>query len=342
MNLPGPNSGVTWGDYKIKTPTFKLTSIEKPDLSPFLIHLTGRNQLLSILKGENAPEGIEIPQNFGYLKSSIPDYGSKSHYNSEVVCFTESPLFALDFFRFRSFSRWNTDQQFGIGFSKDKLITDSNVRPVIYLDSETNSQVLSVCNRILKGELCVINSDGNKEDLKPLMEKIKPLLFPLLENLDSQGFIWEREWRYPNSNGFKFPLSIIKVICCPANEKSEIEELLSDYLENIQIVENWKEYDEITSFLKSRETTSKFNTADKIGAIKDVKDLRELKQQNDQTLHTLTAYYEVFKDTVNQLEGKNISATLDDLRRNSSLIIKQIENVESTRRIKEEQPEKER
>ena len=72
MSLKGPNSGIRWKDYQITTPTFHLSSIEKPDFSPFLIHMTGRNQLLNILRGENAPEDVQIPENNGFLKSSIP------------------------------------------------------------------------------------------------------------------------------------------------------------------------------------------------------------------------------------------------------------------------------
>jgi hypothetical protein len=69
--------------------------------------MTGRNELISILKGENAPESVLVKYNYGYLKSVIPTFdGNHGYYNSPVVCFTESPLFAIDFFRYRSFRRW--------------------------------------------------------------------------------------------------------------------------------------------------------------------------------------------------------------------------------------------
>lgn len=343
MNLPGPNSGIRWKDYQIDTPTFQLSSIEKPDLSPFLIHMTGRDQLISILRGENAPEGIEVPDRNGFLKSSIPIYNqSQGYYNSSVVCFTESPLFALDFFRYRSFARWEADQQFGIGFSKADLINHRNVRPVIYLDTETNTEILSLCNRILNDSLTLSNQDGEIENIKPLMEKIKPLLFPLLQDRPSQGFMWEREWRCPNHNGLIFPLNAIKVICCPNNERAEIEELLADQLENIQIVESWREYDDVTSFLKRRKSEVQYNTSDKIQQIKDVYALSELKQQNDQTFHTLSAYYGVFKETVNQLEGKSIADTLNDLKLTSQIISNQIKKVQAEIKAKEEQAKKDK
>jgi hypothetical protein len=44
MNLP--SFGITWNHYRNTTPTFDLTSVEKPDLSPFLIHMTGKDSLV--------------------------------------------------------------------------------------------------------------------------------------------------------------------------------------------------------------------------------------------------------------------------------------------------------
>lgn len=338
MNLPGPNSNINWKDYQIDTPTFQLSPIEKPDLSPFLIHMTGRNQLINILRGENIPEGKDISKGFGFLKSSIPDYnGSQRFYNSSVVCFTESPLFALDFFRYRSYYRWNSDQQYGIGFSKSDLVKQYNVRPVIYLDTQTNAEVLSICSKILDESLVITNTEGIIEDLKPIMEKIKPLLFPLLEENHYQGFMWEREWRYPKPEGLVFSLSTIKVICCPNNERAEIEDLLKDYLKDIQIVETWREYDDITSFLKRRKSQTNIKATDNFDQIKDINILKKLKQQNDQTYHSLFAYYTVFKETVEQLEGKSINDTLIDIQKTSILISEQLEKVEKEIKTKEEQ-----
>jgi len=145
-----PSSGINWKQYRNETPTFHITPVEKPDLSPFLIHMTGKNSLVNILKGENIPEDLELPEKSGYLKAVKPSFdGQAAYYNSEVVCFTESPIFALDFFIYRSFRRWSDDQQFGIGFSKSDLIKYRKVRPVLYLDTESNSALLGFCNQIL-------------------------------------------------------------------------------------------------------------------------------------------------------------------------------------------------
>lgn len=343
MNLPGPGSRITWRNYKIDTPTFKLSSIEKPDLSPFLIHMTGRSQIINILKGENAPDEVKISEGQGYLKSVVPTFnGSQGHYNSNVVCFTESPLFALDFFRYRSFNRWNSDQQFGIGFSKTDLINNKNVRPVVYLETETNRELLNLCNKINDDSFIVSDNNGEVQDLKPLISKIKPLLFPLLEKTPSQGFMWEREWRCPNELGMTFPLSAIKVICCPKNERKEIEEIIGEHSSSIQIVESWKEYDDVTNFLKRRDRNIDKTTIAGIDNIGDIEALSNMRIQNEQTLNTLSSYYSVFKETVNQLEGRSINDTLNDLKNTSKIISDRIEKVKLAIRAKEEQAKAEK
>ncbi len=95
MPLPPPSSSVYWKSYEIATPTFQLTPVEKPDMSPFLVHMTGKNQIINILKGENASE--ELAEGYGFLRASVPEHSVRA-YTAKVVCFTESPTFALDFF----------------------------------------------------------------------------------------------------------------------------------------------------------------------------------------------------------------------------------------------------
>merc|ERR1739848_108017 len=97
MKLPSPDEGVKWSEFANTTPTFKLTPVEKPDMSPYLIHLTGKKAIKSILKGEDRPIG----QDEGFLKACVPE-SNQNHYDAKVVCFTDSPTFALDFFRYRS------------------------------------------------------------------------------------------------------------------------------------------------------------------------------------------------------------------------------------------------
>lgn len=307
-----PSSGIKWKHYRNVTPTFELTPVEKPDLSPFLIHMTGKDSLVSILKGENAPEDCDLKENFGFLKAIKPSFDSnESYYNSEVVCFTESPIFALDFFRYRSFRRWSTDQRYGIGFLKRDLIRHRNVRPVIYLDSSTNSELLQLCENIINDQQTIIDKSGVVKDKKNLFNRIKPLLFPLLEESEFQGFMWEREWRCPDSGGMTFPHKTVKIICCPAEEREEIIEVIGELAEDIEIVESWKEYDDVTNYLKRRQKEAKTKEPTKLSEIKDFGLLNELKTQNERTINTLEGYYSVFKETVTSLESNNISGMIE-------------------------------
>ena len=55
--LPEYHAGLTYADwliYHIATPSLSLTPVEKPDTSPYLIHMTGKAEIASILRGEGA------------------------------------------------------------------------------------------------------------------------------------------------------------------------------------------------------------------------------------------------------------------------------------------------
>jgi hypothetical protein len=41
-----------WNKRRILTPTFQLTPLEKPDMSPYLVHMTGKGSLVNTLKGD--------------------------------------------------------------------------------------------------------------------------------------------------------------------------------------------------------------------------------------------------------------------------------------------------
>jgi hypothetical protein len=140
MPLPPPDDGVTWKDYKIATPTFRLSPIEKPDMSPFLVHMTGKHQIESILTGKGAPS--KVSKSHGYLQANVPGH-STGGFDAKVVCLTESPTFALDFFRYRSFKRWQDDQRFGIGFDKATLV-EQGARPVLYADDDLNKKLIGL------------------------------------------------------------------------------------------------------------------------------------------------------------------------------------------------------
>jgi hypothetical protein len=290
--------------------------------------MTGKNTLIRILRGRSLHEDIDLPRDHGFIKAVKPSYDGKSWlYNSEVVCFTESPIFALDFFRYRSYERWKSDQLYGIGFSKEYLVCDKKVRPVIYLDGTTNSQLLYFFNQIIDENYKIEDKAGNAVDNKELLMKLKPLLFPLMEDTPLQGFMWEREWRYPDSNGLIFPYSAIKVICCPAGERDEIEDILEDYRENIEIVESWREYNDVTSYLKRRNSEVDSEQLDKISEITDIKVLEELQKQNNITLSALEAHYDTFSRMVSGLDENGVGEMIMGLRQKSVEIGERMEAV---------------
>ncbi|OOE94331.1 hypothetical protein BZG76_01330 [Salinivibrio sp. AR647] len=248
MTLPRYSSSVRWTDYKIDTPTFRLSPVEKPDMSPYLFHMTGKSQLLAILQ----PEADEMPEQHGFLRASVPEaQGEDRNYDARVVCFSESPIFALDFFRYRSFRRWRDNQMYGIGFDKSRL-SSLGARPCIYADDELKNDIVILKNLI---EQTNIEDERISERVTSLINGSYPLLMPLLENSHSQGFMWEREWRYFNErdNGLVFPHDTIRIVCCPRNEEQELRDCLGATASSIEFVHSWNEYNEVTNFLKSRD-----------------------------------------------------------------------------------------
>jgi len=292
MPLLPPNSGVYWKDYEIGTPTFQLTPVEKPDMSPFLVHMTGKNQIIDILKGENAPE--ELGGVKGFLRAAIPEH-LRSTYTAKVVCFTESPTFALDFFRYRSFQRWQSDQRFGLGFDKTNLVS-REVRPAIYAGSDLTKQIIYLYNYIQKNQ---ISEDKNLNDrLSDLLEGTYPLLFPLLEDEPRQGYMWEREWRATNESGFIFSHKDIRIICCPQEEEESIRDILGTAANGIQFIRAWQEYDDVTRFLERQQQTWR-EYDEKLKQVEEedqkIQQIRELIRQYQIAKNSLMSYQEFIK-----------------------------------------------
>lgn len=275
-----------WLRKKIDTPTFELTSVEKPDMSPFLVHLTGKNSLISIIKGEGAADQLSGK---GFLRSGIPSYAMQGTYHAPVVCFTESPLFALDFFRIRTPGRFFMDQRYGIGFSKSALACRRNVRPVLYLDAAANGQLLRIIKLAEEGKVSI--NDVNSERLLERLKLLKPLMFPIFEGSAKQGFMWEREWRYPKDDGFVFDHDEIKIICCPAEERNELISHLGRHATGIRFVENWQEYNELVTYLKSLEELPK---GEEISNVQDIGELLAVQQSYENMLYGLNAYKKAF------------------------------------------------
>jgi hypothetical protein len=288
MPLPPPDGNTFWKNYEINTPTFQLSPIEKPDMSPFLVHMTGKNEIKSIIEGKGAPGSIAGQ---GFLQASVPEH-VVGNYDARVVCFTESPTFALDFFRYRSYRRWSSDQRYGIGFDKSYLVA-SGVRPVIYADQGLLKDIFTLVEhlKIQDSKLSDINEINNI--LVNLLHNIYPLLFPLLENEVLQGFMWEREWRYPGATGFSFDNHLIKIICCPIEEEAELRKLLGEAENGISFIRTWEEYDEITEYLRNQQTNfTPYNELVQKAASYDsaITNLNNLAQQYSIAINSLDSY----------------------------------------------------
>lgn len=327
MTLPSPQQGnVRWTDYRIDTPTFHLTPIEKPDMSPFLFHMTGRKEIRSILTGE----GAEIEQGHGFLRACVPESNQQEGgYDSRVVCLTESPTFALDFFRYRSFRRWRDDQRYGIGFDKSELI-NLGARPCVYADEQLKNDIIVLKKHIETNE---VQDDAIKTRLNSLLNSIYPLTTPILEASSFQGFMWEREWRYFNdaTDGFVFPHGAIRLICCPQSEESDIREILGGVADSVRFVRTWTEYDEVTAYMRQRCQEMFVPTEANSKDDEDLLDsLKEQIARHAVTLHSLEQYSEF----IDNLGVKNNSATEAShaLRASISQMEKKVEQLQAKRK----------
>ncbi|WLT38765.1 hypothetical protein NON20_02985 [Synechocystis sp. B12] len=203
-------------------------------MSDCLFHLTTKDNLIKILRDE-------------LLKASIPRVANKESYPVKMVCFTESPPFALDFFRYRwSHYRDGINLLYGIGFNKEHLAQNIGVKPVFYTDKELTTKIT-----LLKENLEKQSQDNELiKDISEVITEIWQHRCPLQEDKYFQGFTWEREWRI--CKDFKFNYNDIKVICCPNEDREEILEILGNAANNVAFLSTWQEYDEMINFINGR------------------------------------------------------------------------------------------
>ncbi|MDN8449674.1 hypothetical protein QZK77_12105 [Acinetobacter baumannii] len=301
MTLPSVKEvGVSykWSNHKISTNTLELRPFEKSDMSPFLVHMTSEKSIKNILQSGSS-------KFFGKINSSTPSQSVSDWYNSKIVCFTETPIFSIDFFRYKSHERWLRDLRYGIGFSK-KALADLGVRPALYIDRTLIRKIASLrCFSMSSKEL-------------DLYKTLVPLMTPLDHDKPQQGFMWEREWRYPDEDGFEFHFDDIEIICCPSDEIHEIAEILGVHTNHVTFVETWGEYQEVSRYLESRLTSSEMKLVVNESGIDELKTARS-KLSNElskleayeaqlnrfsKELETIRASIPVFKDQISTIESE--------------------------------------
>jgi hypothetical protein len=283
------------------TPTFELRPSEKPDMSPYLFHLTTEENLVSILSEDKTNRK-------GKIKAGIPR-GSEQNFKHKIVCFTETPIFALDFFRYRwSQNRERLNLNYGIGFNKKKMVKQRGVYPAIYASQSLNSNIKSIFQILAdSGNLANIINENLLDIVLQTKKQILPLLTPLFENVDLEGFMWEREWRIKED--FDFNYDEIEYICCPKETRQRIIDIVGS--ENIEFLENWEQYNEITEFIKTQENFSELSYEDILSA-------------NINTAKKI-AYYEKILSSLETLKQFKDDIEREIIKRNKTLMIKKVE-----------------
>lgn len=270
--------------------TFDIEPELKPDMSNYLIHMTGKSSIQSILKdGRNSKEGL--------IKAQIPKGSKGDNFKYKIACFTETPIFALGAFIAISKRRSAENMQYGIGFKKSYMV-QKKVRPTIYLDNKLLSEILSIAN------------GSNSGKVNQCINEIRALAHPLGETMEKQGFTWEREWRFVDDVGFYFDFDAIEVICCPNDEKLAIMSILGGYCDKIRFIDSWQQYTEYTQYIKNSESKGKIS--DILGSYDDDK-INNFLVNCEEHIKTLTQYKDYLlslKESAEQVE-KEISELVE-------------------------------
>lgn len=264
-------------------------------MSPYLIHMTGKAAIAAILRGDNAPPGLE--EGCGFLQAGIPSQSTGNFY-AEVVCFTESPSFAIDFFRYRSYPRWRANLLYGVGFAKAQLVAEG-VMPALYLSQADTARLVTLYDAILT-QAAPFAPGSLEQRMQAFVESIYPLCTPLLEQVDDQGFSWEREWRYPHPPGFAFARSDVRVICCPAEEQDELVAILGADAAQVRFVRTWTEFSDVTDFLARQQQVWAMPPAD-LAKAKRIAALEQLVQGKKIALHSIEGYLHKLEQAATEL-----------------------------------------
>lgn len=246
---------------------FEIEPKLKPDMSNFLIHMTGRDAIKSILKGGRCKDE-------GLIRSQVPNGSKTDSFKHKIACFTETPIFALGAFVAISKRRADEKMEYGVGFGKTYMV-ESKVRPTIYLDND------------LLGQLFAMSESTQSEDTDSLLNSLKALAHPLGETSSKQGFTWEREWRYVDETGFYFDHKAIEVICCPKEEQIELKLILGEHAEKIRFVDSWAQYKDYTRHIEHSDSKDKITER---MAVYDQDEIEEFLKGYDEYIESLREY----------------------------------------------------
>ena len=204
----------------------------RTDIPPFLVHLTrdyrgvnAKDNLLSIIDkqqlipGNTTASQVSVVRFGGYTLDM--DLGKRLSFFG-AVCFTETPLnevHCLLDIRGRNIEL----HPYGLVFLKEPL-QQRGVSPVLYLNNEMGDQT-SVVSSLFE----MIESAPNvAKKVLPLISAFGERIQPVTAHSSQEGrtdFIWEREWRFPYTNGpFSFSASDVFIGLCPDGEISDFED----------------------------------------------------------------------------------------------------------------------
>lgn len=177
----------------------RLTFIERPDLSPFLIHLTKRSpeksafeNLIEILKSGKIKGSTTAS---GYVQGTVP-----------AACFMDVPLGSLKYVLKKAQTKTTTGfpryEPYGVLISKSWAY-DAGARPVLYL-----------------------SKDEQKKDLKvPSSELWRVVRFEGVSD-STIGWLHEREWRAKDN--FPLPTPMLAVLVKSPAEAQELQKEMTD------------------------------------------------------------------------------------------------------------------
>lgn len=261
-----------------------------------------------------------------------------------MVCFTETPPFALDFFRYRwSDNKDRENLKYGIGFDKSSMVK-KRVFPTFYVNKEVQSQIF--CSITMLGEFDLENLQSIEckddqliqklkqilENTSQTLESVKRLMFPLLENNKYEGYIWEREWRYtsPDNVDFIFSYAYIRIICCTDEDESNFKRIIGEeFIQSnpIKFIRTWEQYDEITDFINNRSRDTDDNIKQRIQKVlaerkgiesylshfsiqeKNISKIKNIKNELEvqiKKIALIRAFEEISKNSANNLAKKEI------------------------------------